>query len=176
MKLFASYTLPFIPAKVGSLNVSGIQSFDTGVPYGAVGPIPTRPYVTSAPSYVTPPTSVNYYFTARDAFRTDTISRTDLSLNFSTRIGGVVELFVQPQVLNVFNNHGLVALSTTIRTSTSSASCVPGSGVPCQAFDPFKTKPVQGVNWNYPAAFGTARNNLDYQLPRTFTLAAGVRF
>jgi hypothetical protein len=35
---------------------------------------------------------------------------------------------------------------------------------------------VQGVNWNYPAAFCTARNNLDYQLPRTFTLAAGVRF
>ena len=176
VKVFASYSLPFVPAKVGTVNVSAIQSVDTGVPYGAVGLVPTQAYVTGAPNYVTPPTSVNYYFTARDAFRTDTIKRTDLSLNFATRIAGAVEIFVQPQILNVFNNQGLVALSTTIRTSTSSASCVPGSGVACKAFDPFKTTPVQGVNWNYPAAFGQARNNLDYQLPRTFTLAAGVRF
>jgi hypothetical protein len=169
VKLFASYTLPFIPAKVGSLNVSAIQSIDTGVPYGAVGLIDTRSYVTGAPAYVTPPTSVNYYFTARDAFRTDTILRTDLSLNFSTRIANTVEIFVQPQVLNVLNRQGLVGVSTTVRTPVN----VPGGYA---KFNPFTSAPVQGTNWDYSSTFGKARNNLDYQLPRTFTLAAGVRF
>ncbi len=92
---------------------------------------------------------MNYYFTARDAFRTDTISRTDLSLNFSTRIGGAVEIFVQPQVLNVFNSQGLVALSTTVRTSTSSPPAL-RAGRGASAFDPFKTKPVQGVQLELP--------------------------
>ncbi|MBK9061756.1 MAG: TonB-dependent receptor [Acidobacteria bacterium] len=169
VKLYASYTLPFVPAKVGSLNVSAIQSIDTGVPFGAVGLVDTRNYVTNAPAYVTPPTSVNYYFTARDAFRTDTILRTDLSLNFSTRIANAVEIFIQPQVLNVLNRQGLVGVSTTVRTAVN----VPGG---YQKFNPFTSAPAQGTNWDYSSTFGRARNNLDYQLPRTFTLAAGVRF
>ena len=45
-----------------------------------------------------------------------------------------------------------------------------------QKFNPFTTAPTQGTNWDYSSTFGHARNNLDYQLPRTFTLAAGVRF
>ena len=109
MKIFASYNLPFVPAKVGSVNISAIQSIDTGVPYGAVGASTPGSYATNAPAYLTPPTSVNYYFTARDAFRTDTILRTDLSLNFTARIANAVEIFVQPQVLNVLNRQGLVA-------------------------------------------------------------------
>ncbi|MEO8053622.1 MAG: TonB-dependent receptor [Acidobacteriota bacterium] len=169
VKLFASYTLPFIPAKVGSINVSAIQSIDTGVPYGAVGLVDSRRYVTGAPAYITPPTSVNYYFTARDAFRTDTIYRTDLSLNFTTRIAGSVEIFVQPQVLNVLNRQGLVGVNTAVRSAVN-------AGTVYQRFNPFTTAPVQGVNWDTSSTFGTARNNLDYQLPRTFTLAAGVRF
>ncbi len=46
------HSFPFIPAKVGSLNVSAIQSVDTGVPYGAVGSVDSRPYVTARPTYV----------------------------------------------------------------------------------------------------------------------------
>ncbi len=168
VKLFATYTVPFVPQKVGSLSISAIQSIDTGVPYGAVGLVDSRRYVTNAPAYATPPSSVNYYFTARDAFRTDTIYRTDLSLNFSARIAGSVEIFVQPQVLNVLNRHGQIGASTSVRTAVNSAAYT--------RFNPFTTQPVRGVNWDYAPTFGTARNNLDYQLPRTFTLAAGVRF
>ena len=71
------------------------------------------------PGYATRPASVTYYYTARDAFRTDNIKRTDLSLNYSIKIGGLVEIFVQPQVLNVFNNQGLVAVDTTVQTAVS---------------------------------------------------------
>jgi hypothetical protein len=183
VRLFGSYTLPFIPQRLGSLNLSGVHSIDTGVAYGAVGLVNSAPFVANAPNYALPPTSVTYYFTARDAFRTSTIQRTDLALNFSTRIGGLVELFVQPQVLNVLNNQGLRAVNTTVLSSVNAARFLP--------FDPFTQTPVQGprpasgtgtTNWDYARnadgslAFGTARNALDYQLPRTFTLAAGIRF
>ncbi len=169
VKLFASYNLPFIPARDGSLNISGVQSLDTGVPYGAVGTVDSGRYVTGAPAYITPPTSVAYYFTARDAFRTDTIYRTDLALNFATKIANTVEIFVQPQVLNVFNGQGLRGVSTSVRTAVNASKLY-------TRFNPFTTQPVQGVNWDYASTFGNARNNLDYQLPRTFTIAAGVRF
>jgi hypothetical protein len=168
VRAYGTYALPFFPAKLGALSVSAVQSMDTGVPYGAVGLVDSRPYVTNAPNYVTPPTSVAYYFTARDAFRTDTIWRTDLSLNFTAKIAGSAEIFVQPQVLNVLNGHGLVGASTAVRTAVNSSSF--------QRFNPFTSAPVVGTNWNYGSTFGQARNNLDYQLPRTFTLAAGVRF
>ena len=168
VRLFGSYTVPFVPAKVGTLNVSAVQSLDTGIPYGAVGSVASGRYVTNAPAYATPPSSVSYYFTARDAFRTNTILRTDLALNFSTRIANAVEIFVQPQVLNVLNRQGLIGVSTSVRTAVNSSLY--------QRFNPFTTAPVQGVNWDYAPTFGTARNNLDYQLPRTFTVAAGVRF
>jgi outer membrane receptor for ferrienterochelin and colicin len=184
VKLFASYTLPFVPQRFGSLNVSGVHSIDTGVPYGAVGLVNSAPYVTTAPNYATAPTSVVYYYTARDAFRTNTIQRTDLALNFSSKIGGAVEIFIQPQVLNVLNNRGLRAVNTSVLTNVNAARFLP--------FNPFTETPVQGprpapggtatTNWDYARksdgslAFGTARNAQDYQLPRTFTIAAGIRF
>jgi outer membrane receptor protein involved in Fe transport len=184
VRLFASYTLPFVPERLGSINVSGVHSIDTGVPYGAVGLVNSAPYVQNAPDYALPPTSVTYYYTARDAFRTNTIQRTDLALNFATKIGGLVEIFVQPQVLNVLNNQGLRAVNTNVLTAVNAARFLP--------FNPFTETPVQGprpgpggtatTNWDYARnadgslAFGTARNALDYQLPRTFTIAAGLRF
>jgi hypothetical protein len=168
VKLFASYTVPLLPAKVGTLNVAAVQSVDTGVPYGAVGLVDSGRYVEGAPAYITPPTSVNYYFTARDAFRTDTIYRTDLALTLTTRIAGTFEVFVQPQVLNVLNRHGLVGVSTAVRTAVNASGY--------ERFNPFTTTPVRGTNWDYSSTFGKARNNLDYQLPRTFTIAAGLRF
>ena len=65
-----------------------------------------------AAQYVTPQggTSETYYYTARDAFRTDSEYRTDMSatLNHSLNAGShKVDLFVQMQVLNVFNQFQL---------------------------------------------------------------------
>ncbi len=188
VRLFASYDLPFIPERLGVLNISAVQAYDSGVPYGASAPILIQPYVTD-PGYVGPPTSVTYYFTARDAFHTDSIKSTNLALNFSTKIGGLVEIFVQPQVLNVFNNHGILptnlvtgdlAVNTTVQTAANAARFLP--------FNPFTDTPVYGprpaaggpaptTNYYYdPATFGHARNRDDYQTPRTVTVSVGVRF
>ncbi len=65
VRVYGNYDLP-IPASWGSFNLGFIQTYDTGTPYGAAGTIRTRSYVTN-PGYLTPPASVAYYFTARDA-------------------------------------------------------------------------------------------------------------
>ncbi|MEO8585797.1 MAG: carboxypeptidase regulatory-like domain-containing protein [Acidobacteriota bacterium] len=174
IRVFGSYDLPFIPQKIGTMSVGLVQSYDTGAPYGAVGLVRSTLVVTN-PGYSQAPTSVTYYYTARDAFRTDDIKRTDLSLNFATKIGPV-EIFVQPQVINVFNNQGKIAVDQTVQTFVNTTGYL--------NFNPFTTVPVRGArntttpaaNWNYGPNFGNARNKDDYQLPRTFQATVGLRF
>lgn len=175
VRIFGSYDVPFVPEKIGVLSVGLVQSYDTGAPYGAVGTVRSRDFITN-PGYQTRPSSVTYYYTARDAFRTNDIKRTDLSLNFATKIGGVVEIFVQPQVINLFNNQGKIAVDQTVQTFATTTGYL--------NFNPFTTTPVQGArntttptaNWNYGPLFGAARSVLDYQQPRTFLATVGLRF
>ncbi len=63
------------------------------------------PCVTN-PGYVTPTWSVSYWFTGRDAYRTPTVTSLDLALSWSLAVGPV-ELFVQPQVLNVLDRDSI---------------------------------------------------------------------
>ena len=137
IRILAAADLSFIPKSFGNFNVGLVQSYDTGAPYGAVGAVRSSLYVTN-PGYQSRPTSVTYYYTARDAFRTDDIKRTDLALTYSYKIFDAVELFLQPQVLNVFNNQGVVAVDTTVRTAVSA-----GAGNTFQNFNPFTTTPVK---------------------------------
>ena len=174
VRVFGSYDLPFIPARVGSLSVGLVQSYDTGAPYGAVGTVRSRDFVTN-PGYQTRPSSVAYYYTSRDAFRTDDVKRTDLSLNFTTNLGPV-QIFVQPQVINLWNTQAKIAVDTTVQTFVNTSGYL--------NFNPFTTVPVRGArdtttptaNWNYGPNFGNARSVLDYQQPRTFLVSAGLRF
>jgi len=146
--LWINYGVP----KTNGLIVSVLQDLSSGVPYGAVGGIDPRPYVQN-PGYITPPgaagNTVNYYFMARDAFRTENIYRTDLAVNYAYRIKTGpqhVEFFGQAQVLNVFNqtpicgcgdtvfnNGGGVDLPNRIDTSVLTASTSPA----LQRFNPF---------------------------------------
>jgi len=178
VRVLAAADLPFIPKWLGNFNLGLIQAYDTGAPYGAVGAVRSYLYATPpTPAYITRPSSVTYWYTARDAFRTDDIKRTDLSLTYTIRVFSSVEIFVQPQVINLFNNQGVLAVDTTVRTAVS-----PGTGNTFQNFNPFTTIPVKRTgsettaNWDYGPNFGKARSALDYQQPRTFLLTAGVRF
>jgi hypothetical protein len=85
VRAWVTYDLP-VPAALGSLNLSALQYYSSGTPYGAVGTVDTRPFVPN-PGYVTPPASVNYYFTARDAFHMDPLWRSDLALNYEHKLG-----------------------------------------------------------------------------------------
>src|SRR5262249_49148014 len=131
--------------------------------------------------------SENYYFTPRDAFHTESSYRTDLALNYAYGISARprrIELFVQGQILNLFNqfqlcgcgndvfanggNVTLTRIDQTILTNVNSLSYEP--------FNPFTTAPVQGVHWNYGPRFGQPLNRMAYTSPRTFRITFGVRF
>ncbi len=164
------------------LNVSFMESFWSGNPYGGNAQITIRPYVQN-PGYQTPPTSVGYWFTDRDAYTTDNITRTDLGIGYSFRVpafGTDIEFFVEPRVQNVFNEQGVVNVNTTVYTGASRG---------LSPFNPFTTAPVEcpqgstpatcqqlGANWMKGPNFGKPIAVADYQAPRTFTVSLGVRF
>jgi hypothetical protein len=152
------------------LSIGLLESYASGLPYGAVGAVDSRPFVTN-PGYILPPSSVTYYFTARDAFHTDNVSATDLTVNYSfqwTSWGKTVEVFVSPQILNVFNQHGALNVDTSVRDPTNDKTKTP--------FNPFTTKPVEGVNWAKAPTFGQAQLPTDFQLARTYRFSVGFRF
>jgi hypothetical protein len=139
-----------------------------------VGSVNPTEYVAN-PGYQIPPDKVSYFFTKPAAFRTDNITRTDLALNYAIRVAKSLELFVRPEVLNVFNEKGVVAVDTTVFTA-------PTTGF--KPFDPFKEVPVRGprdvknptANYDLGPDFGKPTSAASYQQPRTFRFGVGVRF
>jgi len=184
LRLWASYDLHTF---LGNLNVSGIQRYDSGVPYEAKGSVSTAwEHVTNAPKYVQPPTTETYFFSKRGAFRTNSLRATDFSATFSFPAVRGAELYVEGYVFNAFNNAGLVnsfsgatqVINTTIVTATSS-SCGTKLGrslstagnarlVTCQPFNPFTDTPVEfipGVSpttgtYNFQKQYDTNGNTL----------------
>src|SRR5262249_37203698 len=127
-----------------------------------------------------------------DAFRTDGFSRTDFAVNYNYGVGvGArrVDLFIQAQVLNIFNqqdlcgggntvftNGGNLQLSTINGGSQNQAILTAVLSTTMAAFNPLTTTPVEGVNFAKGATFGTAINRFAYTSPREFRLSFGVRF
>jgi hypothetical protein len=158
--------------------VSVLEQLGSGSPYGAVGPVNSSLNVPASVNamYQTPMggPSVNYYFTARDAFHTVGEKRTDLALNYGHKLGvGKALVFAQAQVLNLFNQfqlYNIAQINTTVLTRVNSRSY--------QAFNVFTGTPVLGTNanWNYGPLFGQALSKTAYTTPRTFRLSVGFKF
>ena len=81
------------------------------------------------------------------------------------------ETFFRGVVTNIFNNSGQVGGDSAVFTAAS-----PGTSVGLQPFNPFTTKPVEGVNYLRSSTFGKPSATTDYQTPRTFTFSVGIRF
>jgi outer membrane receptor protein involved in Fe transport len=175
-RLWATYTLP---TSIGNFTFSGLQRLDSGSAFSGIGTVnyvsdPTLGYVDEATydRYANAPQAVNYFFSDRGAFRWDDIHATDLSINYRVSIGRA-ELFVQPEIVNVFNNNGVFVGTTTVLTFDNDDTLQP--------FNPYTETPVEGVHYRYATeddgnAFGTARDANDYQLSRTYRISFGVRF
>src|SRR5439155_22125911 len=124
--------------------------------------------------------------TARDAFHTDSEFRTDFSatLNHSLNAGShKVDLFVQMHVLNIFNQFQLCGCGASVfanggnvLTSRISTGVLSPNGTTRPNFNPLTQTPVQGVNWDFSPAFGTAQSRLAFTSPREFRMTFGVRF
>lgn len=183
-----------------SLNASVLFNFFSGTPYGAVGSVNTSDNLPAGsqvpnPGYAQPPASVTYYFTDRDAFYTDDVTRTDISVNYAFRwklFGKSIEVFLQPEVINIFDEDSVIDVNMAIfdQTNTGRTSCPlagPG-GTPgrCLSFNPFTETPVQGVHWQPRptgtgtsagfGGFGEPQEKEDFQQPLTYRFSVGFRF
>jgi outer membrane receptor protein involved in Fe transport len=193
--MWLNYGVP----KVNGLTLSLLQDLASGLPYGAVGTVDARPYVAAtspavANAYATPQggASETYFYTSRDAFRTEASRRTDFAANYSRAIGSgqrKATAFVQAQILNIFNEQSLCGCGgtifqnggngqlNTIQGATAGESVLtPLNTASLARFNPLTTTPVQGVNWNYNANFGTPKNRFAFTSPRAFRISFGVRF
>jgi len=168
----------------GSLSLSLLHSYDSGLPYSIAGPINLTRYAGAPanPGYNAIPNGL-YYFSKRGALRTDDIQSTDLALRYGIRIG-TVELFAQGDLLNVFDNDGIAdpqRLGTTVSTAAINNAFAP--------FDPVHQTPVEcprgtapaactamGANYQLSPNFGRPLNDLAYQRPRTYRISIGARF
>ena len=157
------------PLGPGTVSLSALEAFDSGLGYEAVASIDPRPYVTN-PGYANPlgtatfgpANRVDYYFTKPGAFRTDDVTHTDLALDWSVPVYRAAELFVHAQVFNVANQQAVVSVDTTVTTLAP--------------FNPFTETPKPGVNYVLGTNFGKPTGSTSYQEPRTFQLGVGVRF
>ena len=188
-RLWATYAIP-IPGALGSLTAGALQTLESGVPYGAVGAIDTAPFVRN-PGYLNPSGDRadgfwNYYFTPRDAFRTASARRTDLSLNYARRIPGAnrAEVFFRGELLNVFDQFQLCGCGGSVfgnGGATDLAKINRGvltaaNSTALQPFNPFTTTPVEGVHWAKRTNFGTHVDQFSWTTPRTFRFSVGARF
>ena len=196
-RLWVTYGVP----RARGLIVSLLETLESGVPYGASNLNTTGnfngvnprgfPEVANAPAYVNPPSGANtiYFYTARDAFRTEAQKRTDLAINYMRGIPGVprmgtLQFFAQAQVINLFNQFQLCGCGGTVfqnggattQTRIDTTTLTPVNTPRLAVFNPFSATPVQGVNWDYGPNFGKALNRLAYTSPRQFRISFGVRF
>jgi hypothetical protein len=196
--------LNYNPGFARGLTLSVVEVMESGVPYAAGGReidvigsstsgVDPRTYLTN-PGYLTPPPGTNtpYYYTARDAFRTQGQMRTDFGATYAYRVPGArtAELFFQLQVLNLFNQFQLCACGATA-FGTGSAGNAGGVNIqrlntavltpvntPARfaAFNPFTTTPVRGVNWDLGPIFGLATSRFAWTTPQSARVTFGVRF
>ncbi len=162
-----------IASSHNNLSLSLLQNFFSGTPYSANSLVDTVPYVGDPADlgYAGTVKPQRYYLTDRDAFRTDSVTRTDIALNYSFFInigGGQLELFLQPEVINVFNEQAVEEPNTIAFTARNDSSL--------ETFNPFTETPVEGTHWRKSDAWGTAESEGAYQQPRTFRLSLGLRF
>ena len=171
-RVWSTWQVP-MHERFGGVSLGAIFNVDSSTPYGAVGIIDPSSYRTGL-GYITPPTQAQYYFTARDEFRTQASTRTDLAATYDYRFGGPrrVALFVKAEVMNVFDQSRLVNpffVDQTVLTATNAPTRF-------QRFNPFTETPIQGTHWDLGPNFGKATNRFAYQLPRQARIAFGVRF
>ncbi|HVS31191.1 MAG TPA: TonB-dependent receptor [Thermoanaerobaculia bacterium] len=180
-RAWATYDLP---TRVGRFNFSLLERFDSGTSYSAVGTIDPIGSGVPDPGYINAAAAsaggFAYFFSDRGAFRFETVTATDLGLNYSLPIRQA-SFFAQADIINVFNENAQVAARTGVLTAFNAGHLA--------TFDPFNETPVEcpqgaaaadcramGAHWQKASSFGTATGPTDYQLPRTYRLSLGFKF
>jgi hypothetical protein len=148
-----------------------MERFDSGRAYDWNATIDPRPYVTN-PGYITPPSSVTYYFSERGGLTENRagIWRTDLSINWEIGFPGVPtgRMFFRGIINNLFNQLTIDGFNTTIQTRSQNTKYA--------AFNPFTETPVEGIHYGFGPEYGKVTGPSDYQSPREAYFSVGFRF
>ncbi len=104
---------------------------------------------------------MNYYVGERGGYRWDDINALDLSVNYRLRLGRA-ELFIEPELINAFNQKAVIAGNTTVTAASD--------------FNPFTATPVAGTDYKFGSKFGQPRTPNDYATLRTYRVSFGLRF
>ena len=153
-----------LPTPVGNFTFSALERFDSGTPYSAIIPLDSAELYNYLPAnvqnyYAGAPSSVNYYVNGqRGNYRWDDINALDFSINYRLRLGRA-ELFVEPELINAFNQAAVYQGNTTV--------------VQTAPFNPFTGEAPQ---YRLGSKFGQPRTPSDYALMRTYRVSFGVRF
>ncbi|HKO55757.1 MAG TPA: TonB-dependent receptor [Thermoanaerobaculia bacterium] len=172
---------------VGRLNLSLLERYHSALAYSATGLIDVRAGQANGPTngvvnpgYATVPSSVTYFFTDRGGLRLDNIKSTDLGVNFYLPTFRRAQLFIEADLINIFDEQGLEDpdfIDKTILTRRNTNCIQSGTAsTRCLAFNPFTDTPKEGVNWQKGPIFGTPTNESAYQQPRTYRVSVGVKF
>lgn len=171
VRVYANWLLPVSPS-AGSFTVGAFQRINTGTPYNIGFSVNDQAYVTN-PGYLSAPATVTYYVDGRGSLRTDTMYATDLSLVWTRKLHGSLELFFRGLVYNMFNSQAVMAVDTTVNSAASPGS-YPASSF--TTFNPFTAAAVRDVNYRYGPDFGQPTQPTDYQNSRSFECSFGIRF
>lgn len=178
--VWAGYELA---TRAGRFNLSLLQQYHSARTYGAAANINLRNVITN-PGYVTPATTVRYFFAPRGSLRLDSVTSTGLGINYARRIGGY-ELFAEVDVRNVFGEQAVEdpgGVNQVVRTNNVDRNLA--------QFNPMTTTPVecpQGVasssaqcrgiaHYQFAPGFGEPAGPTAYQEPRTYGFSLGLRF
>ena len=178
-RLWAGYDFP-LPRFLGALNASVLQRFDSGTAYSATGNISLSSYAAQlleGTDYVGASRSVPYYYSERGAFRMEDIHATDLAINYRYPLGRA-EIFAQGELINAFNNGGVVGVNTTV---TQVKAFNPFTDTPQECTDSSLTNAqcaAAGFHWRKGSLFGqpSSSSSANYQTMRTYRVSMGVRF
>jgi outer membrane receptor protein involved in Fe transport len=166
---------------VGRFNVSVLERYHSGLPYSAAAAIDIRksaalPDGITNPGYVNAPSRVWYYFGGRGAYRADDITSTNLALNYEAPAIHGAQVFVQTDIINIFNEQGVEYPATARGNVIDQTVFVKRTRASLTPFNPFTTTPVEGTHFAKSATFGQPTNREAYQDPLEYRISVGVRF
>lgn len=170
-----------LPTFLGKFNFSVMERYHSGLPYSAAAAIDVRqssklPDGVVNPGYNTPPSRVWYYFSDRGQYRTDGIKSTNFAVNWDSPGVKGVRFFVQTDLINAFNEHGVEYPATALGPVINQTVFVNRTRSSLTAFNPFTTTPVEGVHYQLDPNFGKPTNKEAYQDPREYRVSFGLRF
>ena len=167
LRLWLNYGLRLDTA--GRLDFGVLQNVTSGDPQSIDAAVAVRNYVTN-PGYLTPPATATYFFGERGGYETDTITATDLSINWTlpVRMTGASQIFVRFIVDNLFNQAAIDGPDDTVLTNNTDPTLA--------LFNPFSETPVENVHYRLGPEYGGALSAAAWQTPRRFIVGAGFRF